>query len=63
MFNFHCPECGKNQLIFPGQISRLVNDEDGIEVAFTCWCGLAGTFRTGKSAARSESLVEHALAS
>ena len=53
MFDIHCNECQKRQLIFPSQISRLVNDDEGIVVFYTCWCGAAGAWRTGAAATAS----------
>ncbi len=47
MFDIHCNECQKRQLIFPGQIGGIVNDEQGIAVLYTCWCGAVGAWRTG----------------
>lgn len=59
MFDFDCPSCGKHQLIFPGQITCLVNDDEGIALTFTCWCGAPGAIRTG---AASVGPRTHALA-
>ncbi|HSE55583.1 MAG TPA: hypothetical protein VLA97_14565 [Nocardioidaceae bacterium] len=61
MFDIHCPACERRQLIFSSQITGLVNDDQGIAVLYTCWCGTAGAWRTG---AASESVRhEHVLAS
>lgn len=49
MFDYNCPECGKRQLIFPAQITSLVNDDEGIAVLLTCWCGAPGALRTGRT--------------
>lgn len=46
-----CDSCAKRQLIFPSQITGLVNTADGIVVSFTCWCGADQTLLTGKAAA------------
>jgi RNase P subunit RPR2 len=62
MFDFYCPECNKRQLIFPSQIRSLVNDEQGIAVIFSCWCGALATFRTG-AAHQASTTPEHVLAS
>ena len=51
-----CTSCAKRQLIFPSQITGLVNTDHGIEVSFTCWCGADQTLLTGKAA----DLREHA---
>lgn len=49
MFAHDCSRCGKRQLIFVSQVTSLVNTDRGIEVAFTCWCGAAQFFVTGKA--------------
>jgi hypothetical protein len=49
MFDNQCTECGKRQLIFPSQITALSNGETGITVAYTCWCGAAQTWLTGRA--------------
>ncbi|MEP6817338.1 MAG: hypothetical protein ABI873_17495 [Marmoricola sp.] len=56
MFDKQCTECGKRQLIFPSQITSVSNTEAGISVAYTCWCGSAQTWLTGR-AATAQSLV------
>ena len=50
MFDHKCTQCGKRQLIFPGQVTSLVNTEQGIVVTHTCWCGAEQTWVTGKAA-------------
>ena len=59
MFDFDCPACERRQLLFPSQIVGIVNDDHGIVVQVTCWCGASGTIRTGRSA----DAERHALAS
>ena len=49
MFDHHCPACGKRQLLFPSQITGIVNDEQGIVVLLTCWCGEPAAVRTGRA--------------
>ena len=49
MFDHHCPACGKRQLLFPSQITRIVNDEQGIVVLLTCWCGEPAAIRTRRT--------------
>ena len=51
MFDHHCTSCDKRQLIFPSQVTSLVNTDHGIIVAFTCWCGAEQTLATGRQAA------------
>ena len=50
MFDHHCTACAKRQLIFPSQITGLVNTEHGIVLSFTCWCGADQTVVTGRRA-------------
>ena len=52
MFDHHCTDCGKRQLIFPSQITSMNNTDHGIIVAFRCWCGAEQTMVTGRAAAR-----------
>jgi hypothetical protein len=59
MFDFDCPACERRQLLFPSQVTGIVNDDHGIEVLVTCWCGTPGAIRTGRAAAAER----HALAS
>lgn len=51
MFDIHCSECGKYQLLSPSRIRHLINDDQGIAVVFECWCGALGAYRTGKKTA------------
>lgn len=48
MFDHTCTECERRQLIFPSQVTSLVNTDHGIIVAFTCWCGAEQTMATGR---------------
>jgi hypothetical protein len=50
MFANHCTACARRELIFPSMITAVVNDEQGILVRYTCWCGSAQTLRTGAAA-------------
>jgi hypothetical protein len=50
MFAHQCTSCAQRQLIFPSQVTSLVNTDHGIIVAFTCWCGADQTLLTGKRA-------------
>jgi len=66
MFDIHCTACQKRQLIFPSQVTNLVNDEQGIVVFYTCWCGAAGAWRTGAASSRTHDgapAAPHVLAS
>jgi hypothetical protein len=47
MFDHYCPACGKHQLLFASQVTQLVNDDQGIVVLATCWCGEPLAIRTG----------------
>jgi len=51
MFDAYCTDCDKRRLVFTSQITSLANTDHGIEVAHTCWCGSAQTWRTGALAA------------
>jgi hypothetical protein len=61
MFDHHCPACGKRQLLFPSQITGIVNDEQGIVVLLTCWCGEPAAVRTGRASRPAGQ--DHVLAS
>ena len=50
MFAHHCTACDRRQLVFPDQVTALVNTDHGIVVAFTCWCGADQTMVTGAKA-------------
>lgn len=50
MFDNTCTVCGKHQLIFPSQVSRMVNHDHGITVEYVCWCGAEQSWTTGKRA-------------
>ena len=52
MFDHYCTACDKRQLIFPSQVTSLVNTDHGIIVAFTCWCGADQTLVTGRTLAQ-----------
>jgi hypothetical protein len=54
MFDHLCTECGKRQLIFTSQVTSLVNTDNGIIVAFECWCGAEQTMLTGRAADHRE---------
>jgi hypothetical protein len=54
MFDHLCTACGKRQLIFPSQVTSLVNTDHGIIVAFECWCGAEQTLLTGRAAGNRE---------
>ena len=57
MFDHKCTACAKRQLIFPSQITGLVNTEHGIVLSFTCWCGTEQTMLTGKSSTTASKVV------
>ena len=50
MFDHVCTECGKRQLVFPGQVTSLVNTTHGILVSHVCWCGAEQKWVTGRAA-------------
>ena len=64
MFDTICPSCEKRQLIFPGQVSEIINDSQGIVAIFTCWCGAVGAERLRTAAGTAPVPVpDHAMAS
>ena len=52
MFDHYCTACDKRQLIFPSQVTSLVNTDHGIVMDFTCWCGSAQRTTTGAASER-----------
>ncbi len=50
MFDHKCTACGKRQLVFPGQVTSLVNTTYGILVSHVCWCGAEQKWVTGRAA-------------
>lgn len=60
MFTHTCSHCAKRQLIFPSQINKMINTDNGIVVAFTCWCGESQTMLTGRRAVRRSDVVRAA---
>lgn len=50
MFDFHCDECHRRQVIFASQVTHVVNDDQGIALIVRCWCGELGAIRTGAKA-------------
>ena len=50
MFDHFCTACRQRQLIFPTQVTSIANDERGVHVRFTCWCGAEQTLDTGRAA-------------
>lgn len=54
MFDHDCTACQRRQLIFPSQVTSLVNTEHGILMSFECWCGAEQTLLTGRAADQRE---------
>ena len=50
MFDVFCTECSRRQLVFPGQVLGIKNDESGIHVVFRCSRDHVGIWDTGRSA-------------
>lgn len=50
MFDVYCTECARRQLVFPGQVLGIHNDERGIHVVFRCSRGHTGVLLTGRGA-------------
>ena len=57
MFDHFCTNCRKRQLIFPSQVTSLVNTDHGIELSYVCWCGSAQTLLTGRVVAERSEVV------
>ncbi len=52
MFEYYCHHCENRTVLFPSQLKRLVNDEQGIVTILECWCGELGAVRTGSKHSR-----------
>lgn len=50
MFDVFCTDCSRRQLVFPGQVLGIRNDERGIQVVFRCSRGHVGVVLTGRAA-------------
>ena len=50
MFDVFCTACSRRQLVFPGQVLGIKNDESGIHVVFRCSRDHVGVWDTGRSA-------------
>lgn len=61
MYDYTCSHCRQRSLIFPSQVRAVINDEAGIVVVLTCWCGETGALRTGQ-AATARRIPNHAPA-
>jgi hypothetical protein len=57
MFDHTCTACGKRQLIFPSMVTGMANTDEGIIVAFTCWCGTEQAMLTGKAVEERREVV------
>lgn len=50
MFDVFCTECSRRQLVFPGQVLEISNDDRGIHVVYRCSRGHIGVMLTGRLA-------------
>lgn len=50
MFDVFCTDCSRRQLVFPGQVLGIHNDEQGIHVVYRCSRGHVGALLTGRQA-------------
>jgi hypothetical protein len=50
MFDFHCAECSRRQVLFASQVQQVISDDQGVVVIVRCWCGGLGAIRTGAKA-------------
>lgn len=48
MFDVFCTDCSRRQLVFPGQVLGIHNDEQGIHVVYRCSRGHVGAMLTGR---------------
>ncbi len=48
MFDVFCTDSSRRQLVFPGQVLGIRNDEQGIHVYFRCSRGHVGALLTGR---------------
>ena len=48
MFDVFCTDCSRRQLVFPGQVLGIHNDERGIHVVYRCSRGHVGVVLTGR---------------
>lgn len=53
MFDVYCTECARRQLVFPGQVLGIHNDDAGIHVVFRCSRGHVEVWLTGRGADRT----------
>ena len=49
MFDAFCPACSRRELVFPGQVLAVRNDDAGIHVAYRCSRGHLSEWLTGRS--------------
>ena len=52
MFAHHCTACDRRQLVFPDQVTGLVNTDHGIVLGYRCWCGSEQRLVAGAHARR-----------
>ena len=57
MFDVFCTECSRRQLVSPGQVAGIHNDESGIHVIFRCSRGHVGVWDTGRAASDAAAAV------
>jgi hypothetical protein len=50
MFDAFCTDCSRRQLVFPGQVLGIRNDERGIHVVYRCSRGHVAVMVTGRGA-------------
>ena len=53
MFDHICTECDTRHLIFPSQITGMVNTDHGVTVSYTCWCGSDQTWSAKQASQRT----------
>ncbi len=53
MFDHICTVCDTRHLIFPSQITGMVNTDHGVTVSYTCWCGSDQTWSAKRASQRT----------
>jgi len=49
VFTNRCSSCDRTQLIFPSQVTGLVEGGSELVLAYTCWCGAAQTWTVSEA--------------
>jgi hypothetical protein len=55
MFGVTCDHLGRTVLRHMSDVTGIENCENGIQMFYTCWCGLPGVITTGSGVSREHS--------